>query len=105
MQLGDLVSKGWKVVGAEPYVVISATLEKFDGDSLDASLLVTVVVVVQRPSSGGSIVDTAGTEVASVVAETPEGTNTEYRTILARVGPAEDPWRIVSQDRLKDVPA
>ena len=105
VQLADLADKGWSVVDADPYVVLDATVEAFDGDSLESSLLVTVVAVVQRPVDAGRIVDSAGETVAVVEAETPEGVNTENRTILARTGPTEDPWRIVSQERLREVPA
>jgi hypothetical protein len=104
-QIGDLATKGWKVVDADPYTVLDAHVEKFDGDTLETSLLVTVIAVVKRPVSAGQIVDSTGATVASVVAETPVGRNTENRTILARTGPDIDPWRIVSQQRLREVSA
>jgi hypothetical protein len=104
-QIGDLATKGWKVVDADPYTVLDAHVEKFDGDTLETSLLVTVIAVVKRPDSAGQIVDSTGATVASVVAETPVGRNTENRTILARTGPDSDPWRIVSQQRLREVSA
>jgi hypothetical protein len=104
VQLADLANKGWHVVDADPYAVIRAQLEDFDGDSVDAALVVTVVVVVQRPSSGGSIVDASGAVVAAVDPETAEGVNTENRTTLGRSGSADDPWRIISQERIREVP-
>lgn len=104
VQLADLASKGWHVVDADPYTVVSAELEDFDGDSLDAALVVTVIVEVQRPANGGSIVDSSGAVVAGIDPETDEGVNTENRTTLGRSGSAEDPWRIISQERIREVP-
>jgi hypothetical protein len=83
---------------------VSAQLEDFDGDSLEDALVVTVVVVVQRPLTGGSIVDSSGAVVAAVDPETEEGVNTENRTTLGRSGPDDDPWRIISQERIREVP-
>lgn len=105
VQLGDLATKGWKVVEADPFTVLDARVEKFDGDTLEASLLVTVVAIVERPENGGRIVDAGGTTVANVEAETAVGFNSEGRYILARVGPANDPWRLVSQELIREVPA
>ena len=105
VQIGDLANKGWKVNGADPYVVLSATVEKFDGADLETSLLVTVVAVIQRPAEAGTIVDSSGAVVADVEAQTTPGHNAQGRFLLARVGPAEDPWRLVSQDTLPEVPA
>jgi hypothetical protein len=105
VQIGDLANKGWKVNGADPYVVLSATVEKFDGGDLETSLLVTVVAVIQRPAEAGTIVDSSGAVVADVEAQTTPGHNAQGRFLLARVGPAEDPWRLVSQDTLPEVPA
>jgi hypothetical protein len=104
-QISDLATKGWKVVGADPYVVLDANVEKFDGDTLDASLLVTVIAVIQRPAEAGTIVDSSGALVANVQAQTTPGHNASGRFLLARVGPPDDPWRIVSQDTLQEVPA
>lgn len=104
VQLADLASKGWRVVDADPYTVASADLEDFDGDSPDTALVVTVIVVVQRPGTGGSIVDSSGAVVAGVDPETVEGVNTENRTTLGRSGPENDPWRIISQERIREVP-
>lgn len=104
VQLADLASKGWRVVDADPYTVVSAQLEDFEGDSLEDALVVTVVVVVQRPLTGGSIVDSSGAVVAAVDPETEEGVNTENRTTLGRSGPGDDPWRIISQERIREVP-
>ena len=105
VQIGDLANKGWRVTGADPYIVVEATVEKFDGDSLDTSLLVTVVAVIQRPAQAGTIVDSSGAVVAAVEAQTTPGHNAHGRFLLARVGPADDPWRLVSQDTLPEVPA
>jgi hypothetical protein len=105
VQLGDLATKGWKVVEADPFTVLDARVEKFDGDTIDTSLLVTVVAVVGRPENGGRIVDAGGAAVANVEAETEVGFNSEGRYILARVGPAEDPWRLASQELIREVPA
>lgn len=105
VQLGDLATKGWKVVDADPFVVLDARVEKFDGDTIDTSLLVTVVAVVERPENGGRIVDAGGAAVANVEAETEVGFNSEGRYILARVGSAEDPWRLASQELIREVPA
>ena len=103
-QIGDLANKGWRVEGASPYTVVDARVEAFDGDTVEASAIVTLIVVVQRPSTGGQIVDSSGTVVADVEAETPEGVNTENRTLLGRGGPDNDPWRIISQERTGEVP-
>ena len=105
VQLGDMAGKGWHIEGGDPYTVLEAQLEDFDGDTLETSLVVTVVGVIQRPASGGQIVDANGTVVADVSTETPEGINTRGRTFLSRVGPPEDPWRIIDQQRIGDVPA
>jgi hypothetical protein len=105
VQIGDLAIKGWKVAGADPYVVLSATVEKFDGGDLETSLLVTVVAVIQRPAEAGTIVDSSGAVIADVEAQTTAGHNAQGRFLLARVGPADDPWRLVSQDTLPEVPA
>lgn len=105
VQIGDLATKGWKVTGADPFAVVNARVEKFDGDTLDASLLVTVVAVIQRPATAGTIVDATGSFVANVQAQTSAGHNAQGRFLLARVGPADDPWRLVSQDTLPEVPA
>lgn len=105
VQLGDLATKGWKVIEADPFTVLDARVEKFDGDTLETSLLVTVVAVVERPENGGRIVDAGGATVANVEAETEVGFNSEGRYILARVGPAEDPWRLASQELIREVPA
>ena len=59
----------------------------------------------EKEKSGGQIVDANGTVVADVSTETPEGINTRGRTFLSRVGPPEDPWRIIDQQRIGDVPA
>jgi hypothetical protein len=104
VQLADLSNKGWHVVDADRYTVVSAELEDFDGDSLETALVVTVVVVVQRPATGGSIVDSSGAVVAGIDPETEEGVNTENRTTLGRSGLPEDPWRIISQERIREVP-
>jgi len=66
VQLADLANKGWHVVDADPYTVVRAELEDFDGESLDTALVVTVVVEVQRPANGGSIVDSSGAVVAGI---------------------------------------
>ncbi|MGE0306227.1 MAG: hypothetical protein AB7Q27_10745 [Acidimicrobiia bacterium] len=105
VQVGDLATKGWKVVEADPFTVLDARVEKFDGETIDTSLLVTVVAVVERPENGGRIVDAGGAAVANVEAETEVGFNSEGRYILARVGPAEDPWRLASQELIREVPA
>ena len=58
------------------------------------------------PANAGTIVDDTGATVAAVEAETDVGINTENRTVLARVGDdSTSPWRIVSQERLREVPA
>ena len=105
VQLGDLATKGWKVVEADPFTVLDARVEKFDGDTIETSLLVTIVAVVERPENGGRIVDAGGSTVANVEAETAVGFNSEGRYILARVGPVDDPWRLVSQELIREVPA
>jgi hypothetical protein len=105
VQLGDLATKGWKVVEADPFTVLDARVEKFDGDTLETSLLVTVVAVVERPENGGRIVDAGGATIANVEAETEVGFNSEGRYILARVGPGDDPWRLASQELIREVPA
>ena len=105
VQLGDLAKKGWRVAGADRYVVLDARVEKFDGGTLDTSLLVTVVVVIRRPANAGTIVDSSGSLIADVQAQTTPGHNARGRFLLARVGPADDPWRLVSQDTLPEVPA
>lgn len=104
VQLGDLASKGWHIEGGDPYTVLEAELEDFTGDTLETSDIVTIIAVVQRPADGGRIVDASGEVIADVAAETPEGTNTRGRATLARVGPIEDPWRIVSQEQIGEVP-
>jgi hypothetical protein len=105
VQLSDLANKGWRVVDSDPYVVLDARLERFDGETLETSLLVTVIALVERPANAGRIVDSDGETVAEVEAETPVGVNTENRTILARTGRPTDPWRLVSQQRIREVPA
>jgi hypothetical protein len=105
VQLGDLATKEWKVVEADPFTVLDARVEKFDGDTIETSLLVTVVAVVERPENGGRIVDAGGTTIANVEAETEVGFNSEGRYILARVGPDGDPWRLASQELIREVPA
>jgi hypothetical protein len=105
VQLGDLATKGWKVVEADPFTVLDARVEKFDGDTLETSLLVTVVAVVERPENGGRIVDAGGATIANVEAETEVGFNSEGRYILARVGPDDDLWRLASQELIREVPA
>jgi hypothetical protein len=105
VQIGDLASKGWHVQGADPYVVLDATVERFDGPTLEDSLLVTVVAVIQRQEESGTIVDSSGAVVADVENETRPGFNPRGRFLLGRAGPADDPWRFVSQDTLPAVPA
>jgi hypothetical protein len=105
VQLGDLATKGWRVVEADPFTVLDARVEKFDGDALETSLRVTVVAVVERPGNGERIVDAGGATVANVEAETEVGFNSEGRYILARVGPGDDPWRLASQELIREVPA
>ena len=104
VQLADLASKGWRVVDADPYTVVSAELEDFDGDTLDTSLVVTVVVVVQRPANGGSIVDSSGAVVAADRPGDRRGCQHREPDHLGRSGPPEDPWRIISQERIREVP-
>jgi hypothetical protein len=104
-QIGDLANKDWHVQGADPYVVLEATVERFDGPTLDDSLIVTVVAVIQRQEESGRIVDSTGSVVADVENETRPGFNPRGRFLLGRVGPANDPWRFVSQDTLPAVPA
>ena len=104
VQLGDMAGKGWHIEGGDPYTVLEADLEDFTGDSLETSDIVTVIAVVERPADGGQIIDASGGLVADVAAETPEGVNTRGRATLARVGPPEDPWRIVSQEQIGEVP-
>jgi hypothetical protein len=104
-QVGDLANKGWRVVGADPYVVLDARVERFDGETLEDSFLVTVVAVVERPENAGRIVDSSGETVAEVEADSEPGFNSQGRVILARAGPRNDPWRLVSQERLREVPA
>jgi len=105
VQIGDLADKGWRVEGADPFTVLDARVEKFDNDSLETSLLVTVVAVIERTEIAGTIVDEAGTEVAAVEPETEPGFNAQGRFLLGRVGPPDDPWRLISQDTLPEVPA
>ena len=81
------------------------SVERFDGDTLETSLLVTVVAVIQRPAAAGTIVDSAGSTIAAVEPDTEPGFNARGRFLLGRVGPADDPWRFVSQDTLPEVPA
>ena len=82
-----------------------ARVEQFDGDSLETSLLVTVVAVIERAEFAGTIVDESGTEIAAVEPETEPGFNAQGRFLLGRVGPPDDPWRLISQDTLPEVPA
>jgi hypothetical protein len=103
VQLGDMASKGWHIEGGDPYTVLEAELEDFTGDTVETSDIVTIIAVVQRPNDGGRIVDASGEVIADVAAETPEGTNTRGRATLARVGPIDDPWRIVSQEQIGEV--
>lgn len=105
VQIGDLAEKGWRVEGADPVVVLETRVEQFDGDTLDSSLLVTVVAVIERAENAGNIVDGSGSVVAAVEPGTEPGFNAQGRFLLARVGPPEDPWRLVSQDTLPEVPA
>jgi hypothetical protein len=105
VQIGDLADKGWRVDGADPVVVLDTRVEQFDGDTLDSALLVTVVAVIERAQNAGTIVDGSGSEVAAVEPGTEPGFNAQGRFLLGRVGPPEDPWRLVSQDTLPEVPA
>lgn len=105
VQIGDLADKGWHVEGADPVAVLDARVEQFDGDTLESSLLVTVVAVLERAENAGTIVDGSGTEVAAVEPGTEPGFNAQGRFLLGRVGPADDPWRLISQDTLPEVPA
>ena len=105
VQIGDLTEKGWRVDGADPFVVLDARLERFDGDSVETSLLVTVLAVIERQENAGSIVDSSDAVVAAVEVDTSPGFNAQGRFLLGRVGPSDDPWRIVSQDELPEVPA
>jgi hypothetical protein len=105
VQIADLASKGWRVAGADPFVILDAQVERFDGDTLETSLLVTVVAVIQRPAAAGTIVDSAGSTIAAVEPDTEPGFNARGRFLLGRVGPPDDPWRFVSQDTLPEVPA
>ena len=57
VQIADLASKGWHVEGADPFVVVEARVDEFDGDTIDDSLLVTVVAVIKRLDNAGTIVD------------------------------------------------
>lgn len=104
VQIADLADKGWRVDGADPVVVGDARVEQFDGDTLDDSVLVTVVAIIERATDAGTIVDATGAEVAAVEPATEEGFNAQGRFILARVGPEGDPWRLISQDTLPEVP-
>ncbi len=104
VQLTDLAENDWRVVEGDLYTVLEARVEAFDGQSLETSLVVTLIVLVDRPESAGRIVDAGGEPVALVEPETPPGVRTENRTILARSGPTDDPWRIVSQSRIREVP-
>jgi hypothetical protein len=105
VQIGDLADKGWRVEGADLFVVLDARVEQFDGDTLESSLLVTVVAVIERAADAGTIVDSNGTEVAAVEPGTEPGFNAQGRFLLGRVGPPDDPWRLISQDTLPEVPA
>lgn len=105
VQIGDLADKGWRVEGADPVVVLETRVEQFDGDTLDSSLLVTVVAVIERAENAGNIVDGSGSVVAAVEPGTEPGFNAQGRFLLGRVGPPDDPWRLVSQDTLPEVPA
>ena len=105
VQIADLASKGWRVEGADPFVVVEARVDEFDGDTIDDSLLVTVVAVIKRLDNAGTIVDASGATVAAVEPDTEPGFNAQGRFLLGRVGPPEDPWRLISQDALPEVPA
>lgn len=105
VQIADLASKGWRVEGADPFVIVDAQVDEFDGESLETSLLVTIVVVIQRLDNAGNIVDASGATVAAVEPGTEPGFNAQGRFLLGRVGPPEDPWRLISQDSLPEVPA
>ena len=105
VQIGDLADKGWRVEGADPVVVLETRVEQFDGDTLDSSLLVTVVAVIERAENAGNIVDGSGSVVAAVEPGTEPGFNAQGRFLLGRVGPPDDPWRLASQDTLPEVPA
>jgi hypothetical protein len=105
VQIGDLAEKGWRVEGADPVVVLETRVEQFDGETLDSSLLVTVVAVIERAENAGNIVDGSGSVVAAVEPGTEPGFNAQGRFLLGRVGPPDDPWRLVSQDTLPEVPA
>jgi hypothetical protein len=97
--------KGWHVEGADPFVVVDARVDEFDGDTIDDSLLVTVAAVIKRLDNAGTIVDASGNTVAAVEPDTEPGFNAQGRFLLGRVGPPEDPWRLISQDALPEVPA
>lgn len=105
VQIGDLANKGWRVEGSDPFVVLSASLEDFNGDTVENSEVVTVVAVIQRPANAGNIVDSNGSVIAAVEAQTTPGFNEQGRFLLGRSGAAPDEWRIISQDRLPEVPA
>lgn len=105
VQIGDLADKGWRIEGADPVVVLETRVEQFDGDTLDSSLLVTVVAVIERAENAGNVVDGSGSVVAAVEPGTEPGFNAQGRFLLGRVGPPDDPWRLVSQDTLPEVPA
>ena len=105
VQIADLASKGWRVVGADPYVVLERPARGFDGDTLDTSLLVTVVAVIQRPANGGLDRRLDGCRRRRGRAgDRRQGSTPRTGSSLGRVGPPEDPWRIISQDTHPEVP-
>ena len=102
VQLADLANKGWHVVDADPYTVVSASSRT---STATASTLHWSSRSLSRCSAQPTGARSSTRRVPwsrGIDPETDEGVNTENRTTLGRSGPPEDPWRIISQERIRE---
>ena len=104
VQLADLANKGWHVVDADPYTVVSASSRTSTATASTLHWSSRSFVEVQRPANGARSSTRRVPWSRGIDPETDEGINTENRTTLGRSGPPEDPWRIISQERIREVP-
>ncbi|MEZ5218182.1 MAG: hypothetical protein R2715_16740 [Ilumatobacteraceae bacterium] len=70
--------------------------ETEQGETIETTHIVTVLVTVRRSASPGQIVDANGVVQADIAIDTLTGQNVRTRTTLVREAPGAE-WRILDQ--------
>ena len=96
-------NKGWHVVDADPYTVVSAGSRT---STATASTLHWSSRSLSRCSAQPTGLDRrlVGCRSRGLTPRPTRASTPRTGTTLGRSGPPEDPWRIISQERIREVP-